>query len=403
MSDDLERELRVVLRDRATRVDDDLDVPGDLDARVQRLRSRRRLAIGGALAAVVLVAVGVAAIVIDRDGHGNSVRVEHPPSTSTTESPPTTQSTPTTTRQPRETTARPDRIPTRLVGRTLPGVISFFNSDGTAGRELVHLPEQHSVIGLDLAGDTLWYLVMVSPPDTGSTPCATLWRVSIAGGQPEIVVDRTYAFAVSPDGSSLAYGSSPGCGQAAADAQPRLLVRNLATGSTHELVDTRWSAHTGANAGDLISLTFPDPTIGWSPDSAHLVVGWWNNDKSWLAVLDATAEGTVPADVPTWRGSASALVGNALWYIENPGNGAPERLGRRDLASGKVVSRPSPFSPGVSQLELGPGGLLYAVTGEFEGGLPQVERWDFVHAAEVVIAPDHTSTGIKTVDFIAAG
>ena len=41
MSDELERELRVMLRDRATLVGDDLEVPADLETRVRRARARR--------------------------------------------------------------------------------------------------------------------------------------------------------------------------------------------------------------------------------------------------------------------------------------------------------------------------------------------------------------------------
>jgi hypothetical protein len=383
MSDDLERELRVMLRDRATVVGDDLEVPADLETRVHRVRARRRLAVGGALAAVVLGAVGVAAMVIDRDRHGPSVQVQDPPTT-----------------QPRAYAS-----PTRLVERTGAGVVRLLSPDGTIGRKVVHLPSPQMIEGMDLVGDTLWYLVMVPEDFGGSVPCATLQRVPLAGGEPQTVVDRTYAFAVSPDGSRLAYGAARGCGHDASDAQPRLIIRDLGTGVTHELADTRWSDHTDEkvgdpSVGDFSARPFPDPTIGWSPDGSQLVVGWQQDGHFSLAVVGATAKGTVSADISNWPGFAPAFLGNALWYIEQPGRGAPERLARRDLGSGEVVFQPSPFSTGVSQLEPGSGGSLYALTGAFQGKPGHLERWDHVHTSEVVIQdtqmlylPSYIATG----------
>jgi hypothetical protein len=383
MSDELERELRVMLRDRATLVGDDLEVPADLETRVRRVRARRRLAAGGALAAVVFVAAGVAAIVVDRDRHSPSVQVQNPPTT-----------------KPREYAS-----PTRLVGRTGSGVVTFLSPDGAIGRVVVHLPSAQIIEGIDLVGETLWYLVMVQEDFGGTVPCATLQRVPLAGGEPQTVVDRTYAFAVSPDGSQLAYGAARGCGLDAADAQPRLIIRDLETGSTHELVDTRWSDHTDEKVGDpsfgdFSARPFPDPTIGWSPDGSQLVVGWQHDGHFSLAVVGSTARGTVSADVSAWPGFAPAFLGNALWYIEQPGRGAPERLARRDLQSGEVVSQPSPFSTGVSQLEPGPGGSLYALTGAFQGRPGHIERWDHVHTSEIVIQdtqmlylPSYIATG----------
>jgi hypothetical protein len=349
-----------MLRDRATVVGDDLEVPTDLDARVRRLRTCRRLS-AGALVAAVLIAAGTVAVVVNRDRTHTSVQVQNPPTS-----------------------------PTRLVGRLGAGVVTLLSPDGAIGRVVVHLPEPQMIEGMDLVGETLWYLVMVPEDFGGTVPCATLQRVPLAGGEPQTVVDRTYAFAVSPDGSQLAYGVARGCGLDASDAQPRLIVRDLETGSSHELVDTRWSDHTDEKVGDptigdFSARPFQDPTIGWSPDGSQLVVGWQQDGHFSLAIVGATARGTVSADVATWPGFAPAFLDNALWYIERPGRGAPERLARRDLKSGEVVFQPSPFSTGVSQLEPGPGGSLYALTGAFQGRPGHLERWDHVHTSEIVI------------------
>ena len=319
-------------------------------------------------AAVALGVIGVTAIVVDRDRHGPSVRVQNPPTT-----------------QPRVYAS-----PTRLV-EAANGVARFLSPDGAIGRQVVHLPSPQMIEGMELVGKTLWYLVMVPQDFQGTVPCATLQRVPVAGGRPQTVVDRTYAFAVSPDGARLAYGAARGCGHDGSDAQPRLIIRDLGTGSTHALVDTRWSDHTDAkvgdpSGGDFSARPFPDPTIGWSPDGSQLVVGWQHDGHFSLAVVDATATGTVSADVSAWPGFAPAFLGNALWYIEQPGKGAPQRLARRDLGSGEVISQPSPFSTGVSQLEPGPGGSLYALTGSFQGKLPgQIQRWDHVHTSKIVV------------------
>jgi hypothetical protein len=357
MSDELERELRVMLRDRATLVGDDLEVPADLETRVRRVRARRRLAVG-ALAAAVLIAAGTVAVVVNRDRSPTSVQVQNPPTGTT-----------------------------RLVETGVGRLVALVNPDGTVERNVVLLPEPLVIFKLDLVGDTLWYLVMTRQDLAGSVRCATLQRVPLAGGEPQTVVDRTYAFAVSPDGSQLAYGTAPGCGHDASDPQPRLIIHDLKTGNTHDLIDTRWSLHPDANARyEPFSAPFPDPTIGWSPDGTQLVVGWQQDGHFSLALVDATAKGTISADVATWPGFAPAFIGDALWYIEQPGKGAPERLARRDLGSGDVVSQPSPFSPGVSQMEPGPGGSLYALTGAPKGYPSHLERWDHhLHAFEVIV------------------
>jgi hypothetical protein len=395
MSDELERGLRAMLRERAAGVDDELAVPLDLDGRVRRHRTRRRVAVGGTIAAVVLAATGAAAMVIDREGPDNSVQVQPPPPPAVPV--PTTRPAPTTTSQP---TTRP-RVytTTRLVATTNHNAVALVNQNGTIDREVLRLPADQTIVGLDLAGDTLWYTVMAA---SETLACASLHRVSLTGGAPETVVDRTYAFAVSSDGSRLAYGSAPDCGHDPTDRQARLVVRELATGRTHELVDTRWSAE---KTLDSAGIPIPDPTaIGWSPDGTRLAVGWTGPDRDphfSLAVLDATARGVVPAGIATWTGGAFAFVGDDLWYTEQPGNGNPERLARRDLRTGEVVSQPSPFGSGLSQLEPGPGGSLYGATGALEGAVMQLERWDLVQQSAVVMGagqgtplhPSYIATG----------
>src|SRR5262245_56677932 len=111
MSDRLEHELSTMLRDRTFGVDFETPVPDDLGPRVRRARTRRRVMLVAAMATVLLV-VGIgAAVLVDRDGRGEDVRVGPP-------------DTPVLT--------------TRTVAGLDDGRIVELKADGTVGRELVH-------------------------------------------------------------------------------------------------------------------------------------------------------------------------------------------------------------------------------------------------------------------------
>jgi hypothetical protein len=237
MSDDVERELEAMLRDRADAVSQTAEPPVDLDAQVGRHRqmARRRRAIIGGLALAAVLAATVATVAALSDGPAKKrVDVVHPPTT--------------------------------------------IGASGTdplpKGTMLLAVDDNGHVLALDAHGEplkTLLDLPKPESPDPGHPGQAlltpdhhTLWAVSPAAASADLCTDgiehdlvadrvgRTLAgrdFALSPDGTLLAYTEC---------AHDVLHVRDLRT-------DAEWTAPTPT---DLRNVSF----LAVSPDNRRVVV-----------------------------------------------------------------------------------------------------------------------------------
>jgi len=339
---------------------------------VRSAHRRRRVARFGAGAlAIVALALGTAAVVT-RDDADEPVILTPPDS----EPPEPTAPAPTTVDTTAPTSAAAV-TPLRMVGATNDGRIVELASDGSIGREIVRAPAGASVLEVALYGDTVWYVAAAAT----SSDCGTLFRVPLAGGEPDAVVDLTNQFALNANGTRLAYGVPAYC-KGDGTTESELVIDDLETGERHQWV-------TPSESQDFFEVHSSVGDVTWSPDGDQLAAAWCYEGCSTL-LHDPNVDGTFSYQGAV-GGEHPAFVGSTLWSTESfyPDPPAVLTLERFDLASGTHGTQPSPFAAEIIfQLDAGPDGSLVAVSGGFEGDPLVVERWDLAGEPPVKLTLD---------------
>ena len=127
-----------------------------------------------------------------------------------------------------------DGRPTTLVAYTSAGLVALDSQTGAVKKVLDNQADP-SAIQLSPDAKTVYY-------DKG-TPCSSIYKVSLEGGKPSLVVKNASDPALSADGKSLAYTTN--CGTYAADVTNKdwvsqaIVVVNLAANKSHSIAEIR--------------------------------------------------------------------------------------------------------------------------------------------------------------------
>jgi dipeptidyl aminopeptidase/acylaminoacyl peptidase len=274
MSDTLERRLAARLREVAATVPDDADPPVDLDARVERCRRGRRVRAASfslALAATVVAVIGVAAALTESREASVDVAVTDPRS-------------------------RIGQIKREVVLLDARG--RYVVALDAGGHQVDTLVVVNDGIVVDAQATanrtTLWYAAKPS----ADAPCARIVRADVGTGIASPVAEAA-AFAVSPDGSRLAFAAGVGGACPDATGAHQVVVRDLARGSS-----TRWETAVGSVS-----------SLRWSLDGSAIAVSYRDGDESRVAVVEIPSQLERGTRVRTVESGRAGVFGDDGLYV----------------------------------------------------------------------------------------
>jgi hypothetical protein len=288
---------------------------------------------------------------------------------------PAVTTTPSTT--PTSTPSVPSNalLPDGTVAATNDGRVVELAPDGSILRTIV--TTEGLIDKLQVVGSDIWF----HTAESDDSSCGVVVRFSRTSGNADSIVQRAATFAVSADGTRLAYSIYDGCGTAEDGSEPQAaVIRDLSSGA-----ERRWTTPTESE--DFFAVSSAAYELEWSPDGTQLAVEWCYEGCG-TGLYDPNVDGTFSYSQTVAGGEAPIFVDGDLWtlesfYGERSFKEEPLRINRYDRAGGELTSQNGPWvwterdeyaNPGPSELIVA-GDVVIARFSYFDDPV-RFQRWD---------------------------